>query len=63
MLDIYQNIDQEKLTNDDRKSVFESKPVYAALSLNNLQLKSFKNRFVPELLKWLERKNIPLFLL
>jgi len=42
----------------------ESKPVYAALSLNNLQLSSLlKNRFVSDILKWLERKNIPLSLL
>ena len=42
----------------------ESRPVYAALSLNNLQLKSFlKNKFIPDILKWLERKNIPLSLL
>ena len=46
------------------KVYLESKPVYAALSLNNLQLKSFlKNRFVPDIFKWLERKNIPLSLL
>ena len=42
----------------------ESKPVYAALSLNNLQLNSFlKNKFIPDILKWLEIKNIPLSLL
>ena len=42
----------------------ESRPVYAALSLNNLQLKSFlKNKFIPDILKWLERKHIPLSLL
>ena len=42
----------------------ESKPVYAALSLNGLQLNSFlKNKFIPDILKWLERKNIPLSLL
>ena len=42
----------------------ESRPVYTALSLNNLQLKSFlKNKFIPDILKWLERKNIPLSLL
>jgi len=42
----------------------ESKPVYAALSLNNLQLISFlKNKFIPDILKWLEKKNIPLSLL
>ena len=42
----------------------ESKPVYAALSLNNLQLNSFlKNKFIPDILKWLEKKNIPLSLL
>ena len=42
----------------------ESKPVYAALSLNNLQLNSFlKNKLIPDILKWLEIKNIPLSLL
>ena len=42
----------------------ESKPVYAAISLNNLQLNSFlKNKFIPDILKWLEKKNIPLSLL
>ena len=42
----------------------ESKPVYAALSLNGLQLNSFlKNKYIPDILKWLERKNIPLSLL
>ncbi len=42
----------------------ESKPVYAALSLNGLQLNSFlKNKVFPDIFKWLERKNIPLSLL
>tara|TARA_A100001011_G_scaffold396480_1_gene494448 strand:+ start:444 stop:1646 length:1203 start_codon:yes stop_codon:yes gene_type:complete len=46
------------------KAYKESKPVYAALSLNNFQLNSFlNNKFIPDILKWLEKKNIPLSLL
>ncbi len=42
----------------------ESRPVYAAMSLNSLQLSNFlNNKFVPNILNWLKLKKLPLTLL